>query len=227
MTMTFNKDALRRSAETIDEGDVLTLGPNDGMAAGVSWDVSSREMSGARGKASKRIGCDLDAGATLLQNGEPVLMAWMDNLDPAKDRSITHTGDNTTGDGEGDDETVEIPRFGDIAPEFDEVIFFVANFKPTKLTAKLLTGGKEDIGFHGAENVKMTLYTHDAATNEHGAFSIRPSLLNDDNVCLVARASRVTKGDRNSSWEIRRIGKMTRVPKGDKRALLRAAIAAR
>lgn len=224
MSTNFDKDALRRSAATIEDGDVLTMGPNDALSAGLSWDASSGAQSGTVGKISKRLGCDLDAGATLLQGGEPVLMAWMDNLDPAKDRSVIHTGDNTTGAGEGDDETLEIQRFGGVAAEFDSVVFFAVNFKKDSMAKKLANKGKESIGFHAADNVKMTLYT--SSDGDHQAFVIRPSLLDDSNVCLIARADRVTKGDPNSNWTIRRINKMTNVPKGDKRALLRAAISA-
>lgn len=224
MSTNFDKAALSRSAVPIDEGDVLTLGPNDALSVGLSWDASDRELGGARGKASKRIGCDLDAGATLLQGGEPVQMAWMSNLDPANDRSVLHTGDNTTGAGAGDDETVEIARFGAISAEYDSLVFFVANFKKTKLATKVITGGVEDMGFHSAENVKMTLYT--SSDGDHQAFVIRPSLLDDSNVCLIARADRVDKGNVNSNWKIRRISKMTSVPKGNKKALLRAAIVA-
>lgn len=220
----FNKASLRSSATTIDPDDVLTLGPLDSLSVGLSWDASSNEQSGLAGKAAKRLGCDLDAGVTILQGGEPVLMAWMDNLDPAKDRSIIHTGDNTTGAGEGDDETLEIATFGGIATEFDSLVFFAANYKKTSLARRMANKGKESIGFHAAENVKMTLYT--ASDGDHQAFSIRPSLLTDDNVCLIARADRVTKGDPNSDWSIRRINKMVTIPKGDKRALLRSAIAA-
>lgn len=223
-TPNFNKAAMRSSAVTIDPDDVLTMGPFDSLSVGLSWDASANEQSGLAGKAAKRLGCDLDAGVTILQGGEPVLMAWMDNLDPVKDRSVIHTGDNTTGAGEGDDETLEIATFGAIPAEFDSLIFFAANYKKDSFARRMANKGKESVGFHGADNVKMTLYT--ASGDDHQAFSIRPSLLTDDNVCLIARADRATKGDQNSDWEIRRISKMTTVPKGDKRALLRAAMAA-
>jgi tellurium resistance protein TerZ len=225
MLPNFDKDALRASAVTIEDGQTLTLGPQDSMAVGLAWDASDRELSGTRGKASKRLGCDLDAGATLLQGGQPVQMAWMGSLDPCKNRSVLHTGDNTTGAGDGDDETVEIQKFGDIGAEYDSLVFFVANYKKPKALTKFVTGG-DDPGFHGAENVKMTLYTHDAATGEQQAFVIRPSLLDDSNVCLIARADRITKGNTGSDWSVRRISKMTTITKGDKKALLKAAIKA-
>jgi tellurium resistance protein TerZ len=72
---------------------------------GLGWDaVKKKGMFG--GKRSQTI--DLDASCLLFDAaGSLVDQVWFQQLN-SKDGSVRHTGDNTTGDGDGDDESVMV-----------------------------------------------------------------------------------------------------------------------
>src|SRR4051794_35356923 len=68
---------------------------------GLGWDpIKKRGMFGSR-----EIEVDLDASAIMFADQQPVDVAFYNNL-RSKDGSILHTGDNVTGQGDGDDESI-------------------------------------------------------------------------------------------------------------------------
>lgn len=71
---------------------------------GLGWDaVKKKGLFG-----SKKQSIDLDASALLFDaHGTLVDQVWFQQLD-SKDRSVHHTGDNRTGDGDGDDESIQV-----------------------------------------------------------------------------------------------------------------------
>ncbi|MEO6700404.1 MAG: TerD family protein [Jatrophihabitantaceae bacterium] len=71
---------------------------------GLGWDaVKKKGLFG-----SKKQTIDLDASALLFDaQGTLVDQVWFQQLD-SKDRSVHHTGDNLTGDGDGDDESIQV-----------------------------------------------------------------------------------------------------------------------
>jgi tellurium resistance protein TerD len=85
---------------------------------GLGWDA--RTTSGAA--------FDLDASALLVNTGGKVLsdqhFVFYNNL-TSPDGSVEHTGDNLTGEGEGDDETikVDLPR---VPVDVDKIVFTVS-----------------------------------------------------------------------------------------------------
>ena len=85
---------------------------------GLGWDV--RTTTGAD--------FDLDASALLLGADGKVLsdqhFVFFNNL-KSPDGSVEHTGDNLTGEGEGDDEMIKVNLAG-LAPEVDKVVFPVS-----------------------------------------------------------------------------------------------------
>jgi tellurium resistance protein TerD len=91
------------------------------IAVGLGWDA--RSTSGAD--------FDLDASALLTGANGKVLsdshFVFFNNL-TSPDGSVEHTGDNLTGEGEGDDETinVELPR---VPPEAQKIVFTVSIYE--------------------------------------------------------------------------------------------------
>jgi len=88
------------------------------VTVGLGWDVSTTTGSDF----------DLDASALLLDASGKVLsdkhFVFFNNLtSPAG--SVAHTGDNLTGEGEGDDEQVKV-NLASLAPEADKVVFPVS-----------------------------------------------------------------------------------------------------
>jgi tellurium resistance protein TerZ len=73
---------------------------------GLGWDaVKSKGFLGFGGKAQD---IDLDASCILFdEQGKQTDAAWFRQL-KSKDGSVVHTGDNRTGDGDGDDEQIVV-----------------------------------------------------------------------------------------------------------------------
>ena len=88
------------------------------VIVGVGWDV--RQTTGAD--------FDLDASALVLGSNGKVLsdrhFVFFNNL-TSPDGTVEHTGDNLTGEGEGDDEQVKV-NLASLPPEVDKVVFPVS-----------------------------------------------------------------------------------------------------
>jgi tellurium resistance protein TerZ len=72
---------------------------------GLGWDaVKKKGLFGG----SKRQSIDLDASALLFdETGRLVDQVWFQQLQ-SRDGAVRHTGDNLTGDGDGDDESIQV-----------------------------------------------------------------------------------------------------------------------
>jgi len=94
----------------MSKGDRISLEKAGGgsltkVKMGLGWDAIEKK-SGLFGRKKIVADVDLDASCVLLDADNAVLDAvWFKQLN-SKDGSITHTGDNLTGAGEGDDESI-------------------------------------------------------------------------------------------------------------------------
>jgi tellurium resistance protein TerD len=88
------------------------------VSVGLGWDV--RTTSGAD--------FDLDASALMLANTGKILsdshFIFFNNL-TSPDGSVQHTGDNLTGEGEGDDEVINV-NVASVPPEVDKIVVAVS-----------------------------------------------------------------------------------------------------
>ncbi|RHA39790.1 TerD family protein [Cellulomonas rhizosphaerae] len=93
---------------SLSKGQKVTLTKDGGVALtmirmGLGWDpVRKKGMFGSR-----EVEIDLDASAILFAGSDPVDVAFFNQL-RTRDGSVQHTGDNRTGEGDGDDETILI-----------------------------------------------------------------------------------------------------------------------
>jgi stress response protein SCP2 len=93
---------------SLTKGQKVSLVKDGGVALtmirmGLGWDpVRKRGMFGSR-----EVEIDLDASAVLFADSDPVDIAFY-NQARTRDGSVQHMGDNRTGEGEGDDETIMI-----------------------------------------------------------------------------------------------------------------------
>jgi tellurium resistance protein TerD len=88
------------------------------VVVGLGWDV--RSTTGAD--------YDLDASAIMLNTSGRVLsdmhFVFFNNL-TSPDGTVEHTGDNLTGEGDGDDEAIKV-NLAAMAPEVDKIVFAVS-----------------------------------------------------------------------------------------------------
>ncbi|WP_367046077.1 TerD family protein [Streptomyces sp. Je 1-332] len=192
---------------------MITLKKEDGpadlggvtrLSIGVSWDPTVGSSGGLMGKLRQKAGTDLDLIAIAMAGADPVRLAGLDSLDPLGNGSLVHSGDNQTGKGDGDDETVTV--------EFDRV--------PENITAIVFVAAayKKRSAFQNARNISFKVYDATGGSTQQVA-DIWPSLLTNDNGCAVAKAIRD-----GGSWKLQVINETGKIKQGDEQALMRFAM---
>ena len=114
---------------SLQKGQRVSLRKEDGVALttvrmGLGWDpIKKKGMFGG----GREIDIDLDASALLFTGTQVVDVVFFNSL-RSKDGSIQHLGDNLTGEGEGDDESivVELRR---VEPQVTGILFVVTSYK--------------------------------------------------------------------------------------------------
>lgn len=192
---------------------MITLTKEDGpadldgvthLSIGVSWDPTAGSSGGMMGMLRRKSGTDLDLIAIAMQGGDPVRLAGLDSLDPMGNGSLVHSGDNQTGRGEGDDETVMV-EFARIPPNITSIVFIAAAYK-------------KGSSFQKARNISFKVYDATGGTTQQVA-DIWPSLLTQDNGCAVAKAVRT-----GGAWKLEVINTTGKIKQGDEHALMRFAV---
>lgn len=90
---------------------------------GLGWDAVPRR--GLFGRHRQSI--DLDASALLFDADRRLVdQVWFQQL-TSRDGSVQHTGDNLTGEGEGDDESIRVHLDG-VPPQVHTIVFTVNSF---------------------------------------------------------------------------------------------------
>src|SRR5690242_15840504 len=113
---------------SLTKGQTVSLDKTAGGALrrvrmGLGWDAV--EKKGFFGKKKQDI--DLDASALLFNaQGQLVDQVWFAQL-TSKDGSVQHTGDNLTGAGEGDDESIRVD-LGRVPADVVALVFTVNSF---------------------------------------------------------------------------------------------------
>lgn len=113
----------------LSKGGSVNLTKADGsqltrVRMGLGWDpIETRGLFG--GKKTKAV--DLDASCLIFDGNRNLLdQVWFQQL-KSKDGAVQHTGDNRTGAGDGDDESiiVDLPR---VNPAAQQLVFTVNSF---------------------------------------------------------------------------------------------------
>ncbi|CAK0837065.1 unnamed protein product [Prorocentrum cordatum] len=109
----------QKVAFAMEKGAVLDLPMGMGeITVGLGWDVDEGE-------------CDLDVSAILLDaEGLDLEAVFFGRLE-SEQHGIEHTGDNLTGEGEGDDEQINV-RLDKIGPNVEQVVFVVNIYTQNK-----------------------------------------------------------------------------------------------
>ena len=130
-------------------GDELDLATPDGapltrLRMGVGWD--KERTAGFIGTGAPDI--DLDASAIQFAEGQLFDLAFYNNLS-TRDGSVVHLGDNKTGSGAGDDETIAVD-LAKVYSKVDAVVFLVSSYQGHTLEwvnnayCRLLAGDPDD-----------------------------------------------------------------------------------
>jgi tellurium resistance protein TerZ len=112
----------------LSKGQKVSLSKRDGgtltrVRMGLGWDAVKKK--GLFGSKSQSI--DLDASALLLDaGGNLVDQVWFQQL-RSSDGSVLHTGDNRTGAGDGDDESIQVD-LSRLPAVVKDVVFTVNSF---------------------------------------------------------------------------------------------------
>jgi tellurium resistance protein TerZ len=114
---------------SLSKGQTVSLKKNDGgtltlVRMGLGWDAMKKKgLFG--GLKSQSI--DLDASAVLYDAGNNLVdQVWFGQL-KSKDGAVVHSGDNLTGDGEGDDESITV-RLDRLPANVAKIVFLVNSF---------------------------------------------------------------------------------------------------
>lgn len=175
------------------------------LQIGASWDTTAGASGGVWGKIKKKAGTDLDLIAIAMSGENPVRLAGLDSLDPMGNGAMVHSGDNQTGHGEGDDETVTL-NFGNMPAPVTSIVFVAAAFK-------------KGSSFERARNISFKVYDATGGSSSQVA-DIWPSLLSNDNACAIAKAVRQPSG----IWTLEVLEIFGPVTQGDEKALMRFAV---
>lgn len=205
-------------------GDGSVLEGTTRIKFGASWDTSTRGKKGVLGWLNRKGGLDIDLIAVLMQGKKAVKYVGLDNLDPVNG-AIVHSGDNTTGHGDGDDEVLDV-RLNEIPLDYSAIIFTASVFKGDAMNAAargMDTSYSTALsnGFKGAKNVEFTVYDESPASTWVGSPKIMPDLMGNDNCILIARLVRTSMTDMNAPWAIEIMEKLVKITPNDMDSLLR------
>lgn len=112
----------------LSKGQKLSLTKSSGgtltrVRMGLGWDAAKKK--GFFGKRDQEI--DLDASGLLFDgSGQLVDVVWFNQLG-SKDGSVVHTGDNRTGAGDGDDESIVV-ELTQVPSNVSTIVFTVNSF---------------------------------------------------------------------------------------------------
>ena len=125
------------SSINLSKGQKIELKKQDGSSLqrvfmGLGWDPvgssSGGILKGLFGGSSSSSSIDLDASCVMLDaNKSEVDVVYFGKL-YSTDGSVRHSGDNLTGAGDGDDETINVD-FSKLEPEAEEIVFVVTIYE--------------------------------------------------------------------------------------------------
>merc|ERR1712224_915685 len=136
--------AKQKVAFAMEKGGVLDLPQGLGqVTVGLGWDVDEGE-------------CDLDVSAVLMdQDGNDAEAVFFGRLE-SEEHGIVHSGDNLTGEGEGDDEQIAV-NLDSIGPKVQSVFFVVNIYSQGKTFRQVASPYCRIEDSHGSELCRYSL----------------------------------------------------------------------
>lgn len=140
---------------TLQKNQAITLvkadkSPLSRIRLGLGWEAAKRGFFGG----SKNV--DLDASAILISGQEAIDIVYYGQL-KSRDGAIRHTGDNLTGDGDGDDEQILV-NLNELPAHIDKVVLVVTSYsKQTFDSVRDVYARVNDVADYDTEIVRYSL----------------------------------------------------------------------
>jgi tellurium resistance protein TerZ len=170
-------------AVTLQKGQKISLEKEAGtsltkIVMGLGWDAIKKK--GLFGFGGSQVEIDLDASCVLFdEKNEPVDTVWFRQL-TSRDGSVQHTGDNRTGDGDGDDEQI-IVNLAKVPNHIKSLMFVVNSFTGQNFsqidnaTCRILNGqnnqevARYNLSCQGAHTAQIMakIYRHNSEWKMH------------------------------------------------------------
>lgn len=177
---------------------------------GAAWDRKAGKQTAGAAKLSRLTGgrfgqpkakaVDLDLALVLYRNGDPKRLVIGHNPNPVNGTAV-HSGDNQTGEGSGDDESIRF-LLDQAEPWVTEWAVAVTAFKPGTT-------------FDNAQNVSLNIYDD---SDKHDGKAVKldelmPTLGVGHNVVVVAtgKRNRGREGEPLPGWTVRLVDKSGRM----------------
>lgn len=199
-----------------------TNAPLDGvnrLVFGAAWDRKTAKQAGWARKLAIKTGgkinvgggekdIDLDLVLVLYRDGQPKRIVIGHNMDPVNGAAV-HSGDNQTGEGEGDDETITLDLL--------RLPAWVTEWAVGVMAYKLGTN------FDQAQNVSLNVYDASGTGAPVQFDELMPTLGSGANACIIAsgKINRNANGDPIDGWTTTLVDKAGRLSsQGDDAAIL-------
>ncbi|GGA47199.1 TerD family protein [Okeania sp. KiyG1] len=145
------------------------------LTMGLGWDVA-KSASGLAGLFSNRSDFDLDGYAILLAENDKLKnykedVIYYGHLE-SKDKTVIHSGDNLTGEGDGDDEQI-ILKLNSIPEKYQKIILAVSIYQAKE--RKQQFGMVENAFVRAVDNKGIEIAKHTLSGN--GAYQGKISML--------------------------------------------------
>jgi tellurium resistance protein TerZ len=170
-------------AVTLQKGQKISLDKEAGtslskVVMGLGWDTVKKK--GLFGFGSSQAEIDLDASCVMFdEKGGAADTVWFRQL-TSRDGSIQHTGDNRTGEGDGDDEQIVV-NLAQVPPHIKSLMFVVNSFTGQNFsqidnaTCRILNGqnnqevARYNLSCQGAHTAQVMakLYRHNGEWKMH------------------------------------------------------------
>jgi tellurium resistance protein TerZ len=150
----------QKVAFAMEKGGILDLPKDMGlMVVGLGWDVDDGE-------------CDLDVSAVLLdKQGQDLETVFFGRLE-SQEHGVKHTGDNLTGEGDGDDEQILV-SLDRVGPQVDQIVFVVNVYTPNLTFAKVANPFCRVVDQAGSSASELCRYSLREAGSEQGLIIAR------------------------------------------------------
>lgn len=168
------------------------------LVFGAAWDRKTKKQSGLARKLAMKTGgkinvgggekdIDLDLALILCRDGQPKRIVIGHNMNPVNGAAV-HSGDNQTGEGDGDDETITL--------DFTKLPAWVTEWAVAVFAYKLGTN------FDQAQNISLNVYDASSPGSPALLDQLMPTLGTGSTASVVAsgKINRDASGEPTEGW---------------------------